>query len=148
MMKSPVVQCLVVFNLIISSNLKSEAVNKKEDNLRCEVPRAQMLEQWMWSKKSRETKKKEKVEMRIFDFQNLDSKKPLLFDSVTRVFKHINSRRKGQIIELFHFQSYNFNENFEINLNTMTVRYTQIFRDLGSSAQFFVSEGQCEFVKI
>ena len=128
---------------------KRASVKDKEiiDSLRCEVGKPQMLEQWVWGKEKEQAEAKSEEGKKVFEIRDFHTKRPDLFDPKFKTLRPLKIIRRTDTVELFNFQSYNYTENFEYYIKTGKIEYTQIFRDVGSNAQFFVATGTCEVVR-
>ncbi|MFK7823017.1 MAG: hypothetical protein AB8G05_02600 [Oligoflexales bacterium] len=113
--------------------------------LRCVVGKPKMLEQWMWGKEGTQQEEISKEGQKAFEIRDFHTKWPQLFDPKFKTLRSLKVIRRTETVELFNFQSYNYTENFEYHLKNGKIEYTQIFRDVGSNAQFYISIGSCKF---
>lgn len=115
-------------------------------NLRCKVGQAQMLDEWLWAR-GNNLPTSEDAAFKVFEIRDFHTKQPELFDPKFKTLRPLKVIRRTKTVELFNFQSYNYTENFEYYINDGKIEYTQIFRDVGSHAQFYVANGSCEILQ-
>ena len=130
-----------IFLLFLRINVQSADASTLP-NLNCYISKPQLLEQWMWGDHTTDAPKKFKK----FEFKDINDGELLIWDHLKRKYKSLNYSQNDDVIEVSDFRRYTFNENFEINVETLEFKYTEIFRVLGSGAQFYVAEGKCEKV--
>ena len=126
------------------------AFSKEQDsieNLKCTIGKPQMLELRLWAKDKAQLELESGDYEKVFEIRGLHTRQPELFDPKFKTARALKVIRRTNNVELFNFQSYNYTENFEYHIKSGKIEYTQIFRDVGSNAQFYVATGRCEVIQ-